>query len=542
MIGGMAAVSLVGRRAAAARWRVPLAVAAAGVVGLLRREARDRAGAATPADVVTLIIITIGVSLFLRGLAQVRLGQGRAPRCRRSPATQPIALLGATHPAAEPVGAGRHGAGGAGAGAGSSAARCSARRCAPPPTTRWRRSWWASTRAACCSSSFGLAAALGALGGVLIAPITFTSYDVGIMLGLKGFAAAMLGGLGSFGGAVAGGLMLGLLESLGAGFVSSAYKDAIAFVVILGGAVLHAGRPGRCPPQRTCLSARTARRAAGWVRRLASARTGGLLALALVLALLPLVLANNYFYDVAILVALNAIVCVGPEPADRLRRADQPRPRRLLRARRLRQRDPGRALRLAGAGCRCRLACAAVGAAGLRRRPADAAPEGPLPGDGDAGPGHHRLDRARPPRTASPAAPTAWRCRRWCCSAASVQGERCGTGSSACVLLAHGVAGAQPDRLADRPRAARAARLGGRGRDGGHRQRAAASCGSSCMSARVRRHRRRADRALRRLHHAGQGLVPALGRTGHHGRVRRHGLDLRRGGRRRGADRCCRSC
>ena len=82
-------------------------------------------------------------------------------------------------------------------------------------------------------ASFALAAALGALGGVLTAPITFTSYDAGVMLGLKGFAAAMLGGLGSFAGAVVGGLVLGLLESLGAGFVSSAYKDAIAFVVIL---------------------------------------------------------------------------------------------------------------------------------------------------------------------------------------------------------------------------------------------------------------------------------------------------------------------
>jgi branched-chain amino acid transport system permease protein len=68
---------------------------------------------------------------------------------------------------------------------------------------------------------------------VLIAPIAFTSYDAGIMLGLKGFAAAMLGGLGSFAGAVAGGLLLGLIEGLGAGFLSSAYKDAIAFVVIL---------------------------------------------------------------------------------------------------------------------------------------------------------------------------------------------------------------------------------------------------------------------------------------------------------------------
>ncbi len=82
-------------------------------------------------------------------------------------------------------------------------------------------------------ASFGLAAMLGALGGVLIAPITFTSYDSGIMLGLKGFAAAMLGGLGSFAGAVLGGVLLGVAEGLGAGFVSSAYKDAIAFVIIL---------------------------------------------------------------------------------------------------------------------------------------------------------------------------------------------------------------------------------------------------------------------------------------------------------------------
>ena len=53
------------------------------------------------------------------------------------------------------------------------------------------------------------------------------------MLGLKGFAAAMLGGLGNFSGAVLGGLLLGLLEGLGAGWVSSAYKDAIAFLIIL---------------------------------------------------------------------------------------------------------------------------------------------------------------------------------------------------------------------------------------------------------------------------------------------------------------------
>ena len=89
--------------------------------------------------------------------------------------------------------------------------------------------------------SFGLSAALGALAGILIAPITFTSWDVGIMLGLKGFAAAILGGLGSGPGAIAGGLALGLLEALGAGYLSSAYKDVIAFAIMLAVLVLMPG-------------------------------------------------------------------------------------------------------------------------------------------------------------------------------------------------------------------------------------------------------------------------------------------------------------
>ncbi len=81
--------------------------------------------------------------------------------------------------------------------------------------------------------SFALAGALGALAGILITPITSLSYDVGVLLGLKGFAAAVLGGYGSFAGAVAGGLILGLLESLCAGLLSSAYKDVLAFLVLL---------------------------------------------------------------------------------------------------------------------------------------------------------------------------------------------------------------------------------------------------------------------------------------------------------------------
>jgi len=81
--------------------------------------------------------------------------------------------------------------------------------------------------------SFAVSAAIGAIGGILAAPITLTNYSVGTLLALKGFAAAMLGGMGNPIGAVAGGLLMGLLEAFGAGYLSSQYKDAIAFVVIL---------------------------------------------------------------------------------------------------------------------------------------------------------------------------------------------------------------------------------------------------------------------------------------------------------------------
>jgi branched-chain amino acid transport system permease protein len=81
--------------------------------------------------------------------------------------------------------------------------------------------------------SFALAGCLGGLAGVLVTPITTLRYDVGVLLGLKGFAAAILGGFGSFPGAILGGVALGLLESLGAAYVSSAWKDAIAFLVLL---------------------------------------------------------------------------------------------------------------------------------------------------------------------------------------------------------------------------------------------------------------------------------------------------------------------
>jgi branched-chain amino acid transport system permease protein len=81
--------------------------------------------------------------------------------------------------------------------------------------------------------SFVLSGGIGAVAGIIITPITTMSYGAGVMLALKGFSAAILGGYGNMTGAVVGGLLLGTIESLGAGFISSAYKDAFAFLILL---------------------------------------------------------------------------------------------------------------------------------------------------------------------------------------------------------------------------------------------------------------------------------------------------------------------
>lgn len=80
--------------------------------------------------------------------------------------------------------------------------------------------------------AFVLAALLGGIGGVVLAPLQAPSAGIGIALGLKGFTAAVLGGLNSPSGAIAGGLLIGVIESVAAGYLPSGYKDAIAFGVL----------------------------------------------------------------------------------------------------------------------------------------------------------------------------------------------------------------------------------------------------------------------------------------------------------------------
>ncbi|HXM80585.1 MAG TPA: branched-chain amino acid ABC transporter permease [Burkholderiales bacterium] len=228
MIGGMATVWFIGMGLP-----LPLAalaaIGAATLVGLLLEKLAVEP--ARNAPVVTLIIITIGASILLRGIASV-IWEKKIHALPAFSGEQPIVLGSATL----------------------------------TPQSLWvigvaaavvAALWWFFNRTLAGKAmlatshnrlaaelagigvrrvllvSFGLSAALGALAGILIAPITFTSWDVGVMLGLKGFAAAILGGLGSGPGAVAGGLALGMIESLGAGYVSSAYKDVIAFLIML---------------------------------------------------------------------------------------------------------------------------------------------------------------------------------------------------------------------------------------------------------------------------------------------------------------------
>jgi branched-chain amino acid transport system permease protein len=81
--------------------------------------------------------------------------------------------------------------------------------------------------------SFAIAAALGAIGGIVLGPVTRPIYDMGLMLGLRGFVAAIMGGLVSAPGAVIGGLVLGVVENVAAGVTNPTYKSVISFIILI---------------------------------------------------------------------------------------------------------------------------------------------------------------------------------------------------------------------------------------------------------------------------------------------------------------------
>jgi branched-chain amino acid transport system permease protein len=80
---------------------------------------------------------------------------------------------------------------------------------------------------------FGLSGAMSGLAGVLVGPITAAAPTMGMMLGLKGFSSAVIGGFGSPAGSIVGGLLLGIVETLTSGYISSGYSTLISFALLL---------------------------------------------------------------------------------------------------------------------------------------------------------------------------------------------------------------------------------------------------------------------------------------------------------------------
>lgn len=227
MLGGMVTAAFQ-----QAGWPLPLAVLAATLCTCLVSGAMVKLVVARMAEgnVASLILATIGVSLFIEGAVQVLLGKGQhtlAPFSGEAPLAigearllpQSLWVAGVAIVAVAALAAF------------FTRTRLGKAVLATSYNRLAARLVGINTHAVLLIA-FGLAAALGSLAGIVTTPITMTAYDAGVMLGLKGFVAAVIGGLGSFPGAVAGGLLLGVLEALGAGYVSSAYKDAIPFLLI----------------------------------------------------------------------------------------------------------------------------------------------------------------------------------------------------------------------------------------------------------------------------------------------------------------------
>ncbi len=229
MLGGMTMVTLYGQLRWSLLLSIPLTISIVVIVGMALMKVSYRPGKST--SLITVLIITIGASLFISGSAR-HIWDAEIHRFPPFSGETPIKLFGA----------------------------------AIAPQSLWTIGltfavltvliiffqWtiYGKAMKACSLDktaaallgirvkrmvllSFAMSAALGCGAGILMTPLTMIDYSGGMLLAIKGFSAAMLGGMGSFPGAVIGAFIFSFLESFGATFVASSVKELVTFVVII---------------------------------------------------------------------------------------------------------------------------------------------------------------------------------------------------------------------------------------------------------------------------------------------------------------------
>ena len=229
MLGGMSMVAIYVDLQQPLYVAIPASIIIAGIVGMVLMKVAYRPGKST--SLISVLIITIGASLVISGA----VSHGWESQVRRFPpfsGDMPIKILGASI----------------------------------PPQSLWvigitalivtalvgffQFTIYGKAMKACALDqtaaslqgirvkrmvllSFAMSSGLGAVAGIMITPLTMMSASGGMLLAIKGFSAAMLGGMGSVVGAVIGAFVFSFLEAFAAGFVSSALKEMITFIVII---------------------------------------------------------------------------------------------------------------------------------------------------------------------------------------------------------------------------------------------------------------------------------------------------------------------
>jgi branched-chain amino acid transport system permease protein len=229
MLGALMAISLVTGLRVPLYVAVPVAVLATAIVGLISERVVVRPVRTQPPFM--LILITLGLSAFFRGTAMVVWGKDPLPLPAFS-GDRALALGGATilPQVVWILGATLLVIGLLSLFLNRAAYGKALRACAENPSAA---SLVGINVGTMIMLSFGLSAAIGGLAGVLIAPITAMDFQSGFLLAMKGLTGAIVGGLSRVMGVVVGALLLGLIEALGAAYVSSLMKDALAFVVLI---------------------------------------------------------------------------------------------------------------------------------------------------------------------------------------------------------------------------------------------------------------------------------------------------------------------